>query len=206
MALNLCSVITANFLTLIKSNMSKKSLIVLSSPSGGGKTTLAKYLISLYPEIKFSVSATTRNKRPGETNAVDYYFLSNEEFADKIKENELIEFEEIFGNFYGTMKSATQKAIQNDEKLIFDIDVLGAISIKKVFPKESLLIFISPPSLEILESRLRNRKTESEEQIQIRLSRAEMEMGLKDQFDYVIINEDLESSKSKIAEIVKKYL
>ena len=186
--------------------MSKKSLIVLSSPSGGGKTTLAKYLMSLYPEIKFSVSATTRDKRPGETNAVDYYFLSNEEFANKIKENELIEFEEIFGNFYGTMKSATQKAIQNDEKLIFDIDVLGAISIKKAFPEESLLIFISPPSLEILESRLRNRKTESEEQIQIRLSRAEMEMGLKDQFDYVIINEDLESSKSKIAEIVKKYL
>jgi guanylate kinase len=186
--------------------MLKKSLIVLSSPSGGGKTTLAKYLIELYPQIKFSTSATTRTKRNGEINGKDYYFLSKDEFQKKIDNNELIEYEEIFGNFYGTLRSATEEAVKNDEILIFDIDVLGALSLKKAFPNNSLLIFISPPSLDILEKRLRNRKTETEEQIKTRLSRAEMEMSHKDKFDHIIINQDLETSKKKIEEIAKQYI
>jgi guanylate kinase len=186
--------------------MNKRSLIVLSSPSGGGKTTLAKHLMKLYPKIKFSTSATTRAKREGEIDGKDYYFLSKSEFEAKIQNDELIEYEEIFGNYYGTLKSVTEKAINNDELLIFDIDVLGALSIKKAFPDNSLLIFISPPSFEILEERLRNRKTESDEQIRIRLSRAEMEMSHKDKFNHIIVNNDLETSKTKIEEIAKKYL
>lgn len=186
--------------------MPKKSLIVLSSPSGGGKTTLAKHLIALYPEIKFSTSATTRKKREGEINGKDYFFLSKDEFNEKIDRDELIEYEEIFGNYYGTLRNVTENAINQDELLIFDIDVLGALSIKEAFPNDSLLIFISPPSFEILEERLRNRKTETEDQIKIRLSRAEMEMSHKDEFDHILINQDLETSKKKIEEIAKQYL
>lgn len=183
-----------------------KSLIVLSSPSGGGKTTIARHLMKIYPHIKFSVSATTRALRPGEKHGTDYFFLTKEEFQNKINQNELVEYEEIFGNYYGTLKSEIIKSIENNELVIFDIDVLGALSIRNAFPKESLLIFIAPPSLQVLESRLRNRKTESEEQIQTRLNRAEMELSKKDLFDEIIINENLETSKLLIIEIAKKYL
>lgn len=185
--------------------MKNKSLIVLSSPSGGGKTTLAKHLFGLYPQIKFSISATTRSMRPGEVNGKDYFFLTKNDFKQRIQNNELVEYEEIFGNYYGTLKSEVAKAIDSGEVLIFDVDVLGALSIKKHFPEESLLIFIAPPSIEILEARLRNRQTESEEQIRTRLARAEMELSKKELFDHIIINEDLESSKLKIEEVAHKY-
>ena len=183
--------------------MKNKRFIVLSSPSGGGKTTVAKYLMSKYPQISFSISATTRNKRPGEIDAKDYYFLSKEDFQSKIDNNELIEYEEIFGNYYGTLISELHRAKQEDKILLFDVDVKGALSIKKLYPEESLLIFLSPPSIEVLEQRLRNRKTESEEQLANRLSRAKSEIDQADKFDYLIVNNILEETLSKSENIIK---
>lgn len=185
---------------------SYKNLIVISSPSGGGKSTIAKYLLSLYPDIKFSISATTRKIREGEVEGKDYYFLSKELFVNKIKSNELVEYEEIFGNLYGTLKSEVANKIKNNDTILFDVDVKGALSLRKAFPEETLLIFIAPPSFEILEERLRSRRTESDEEIKNRLNRAEEENKYKGYFDYVIINDKLENAYKEIEEISKKHL
>jgi guanylate kinase len=183
-----------------------KSLIVISSPSGGGKSTIAKHLMSKFPKIEFSVSATTRRKREGEVDKRDYFFLTKEEFQSKIEGNELVEFEEIFGNYYGTLKSEVAKSIDNNKTLLFDVDVKGALSLRKNFPENTLLIFISPPNFEILENRLRNRRTESEEEIKRRLNRAEEENQYRDKFDYIIINDTLENAFSKIEMIAENHL
>ncbi len=183
-----------------------KNLIVLSSPSGGGKSTISKYLMELYPEIKFSVSATTRTKRPNEIHGKDYFFLTQEEFDNTIKNNGFVEYEGMFGNRYGTLKSEVEKAIANNDKILFDIDVKGAMSIKKAFPEESILLFIAPPSKKVQAERLRARSTETEEQIQNRLKRSEFEMSYADKFDHLIINDVLEIAKAEIKEIAKKYI
>lgn len=180
----------------------KKHLIVLSAPSGAGKTTVARHLLSTFPFLGFSVSATTRNKRPAEVHGRDYFFLSREEFKNRIAADDLIEYEEIFGNYYGTLKSVVQEALNRGEFLIFDVDVKGALSLRKAFPDDTLLLFVSPPDLETLAVRLRNRHTETEEQISLRLSRAEMEMGHRDQFDHVLVNDDLHKTLEKAVEIV----
>ena len=182
----------------------KKQLVTLSSPSGGGKSTVAHYLLKQFPEFRLSVSATTRKQRPGETHGKEYYFLTREEFERAIANNEFIEYEEIFGYYYGTLKSEVSKAVEEGEKIIFDIDVKGALSIKKLFPDVALLIFLAPPSFDILEERLRNRKTESEAQIQTRLARARMEMSLQNDFDYIIVNDRLEETFKQVEDIVKK--
>lgn len=184
--------------------MNKKRFIVLSSPSGGGKTTVAKYLMGKYPQISFSISATTRNIRTGEVDGKDYYFLSKEEFKSKIEQDELVEYEEIFGNYYGTLVSELQRAKNEDKILLFDVDVKGALSIRKFYPEESLLIFLSPPSIEILEQRLRNRKTENEEQLSIRLARAKSEIDQAEIFDYLIINNLLDETLDKSQNIIQK--
>ncbi len=183
-----------------------KSLIVISSPSGGGKSTIAKYLLSKYPKIEFSVSATTRKKREKETEGKDYHFLTKSQFQNKIENDELVEYEEIFGNYYGTLKSEVAKSIENNQTVLFDVDVKGALSLRKYFPENTLLIFISPPSIEILEQRLRNRRTESEEEIKNRLNRAEEEKQYSDKFDYLIVNDKLENAFAKIEEIAIKHL
>ena len=184
----------------------KKHLIVLSSPSGGGKTTLAKHLMKIRPELKFSISATTRKKRANEIEGKDYYFLSKDEFAEKIKNNELVEYEEIFGNYYGTMRSEVERNLHHNNILIFDVDVKGALNLKELYPEESLIIFVSPPDIETLRKRLTNRKTESNEEITIRLKRAEMEMKLSEDFDEIIINDKLENAFKDIEKIAEKYL
>jgi len=182
----------------------KKQLIVLSAPSGAGKTTLAHHLLATFPSFKFSISATTRKPRPNEVDGKDYYFLTEEKFKELIDNGGFVEYEQIFGNFYGTLKSEVEKSLEKGEIVVFDIDVKGALSIKRLYPDKSLLIFISPPSLEILKQRLINRKTETPEQLQQRFERIEMEMKLKDNFDYVVVNDDLEKAKREIEEIVKK--
>ena len=180
----------------------KKQLVILASPSGGGKSTVARHLMRTFPQLKFSVSATTRNMRQGEVDGREYHFLTREAFENAIRNDEFVEYEEIFGNLYGTLKSEINSAIRNGEKLIFDIDVKGAISLKKLYPEESLLIFISPPSQKVLEERLRKRKSESEEQILNRLSRAQLEMSLIDKFDFVVINDNLKQALDEAEDIV----
>lgn len=183
-----------------------KSLIVISSPSGGGKSTIAKHLMSLYPSLDFSISATTRKKREGEIDNKDYFFLSKEDFLEKIEKNDLVEYEEIFGNLYGTLKSEVSKSIDNNKTILFDVDVKGALSLRKNFPNQTLLIFIAPPNFEVLEERLRKRRTETEEEITRRLARAEEEDKYRDKFDYLIINDDLNESFRKIEDISNAHL
>lgn len=183
-----------------------KNLIVLSSPSGAGKSTLSNHLLELYPELRFSVSATTRTKRADEVHGKDYYFFSSDQFDEAIRNDQFIEFEEVFGNRYGTLFSEVQEAIINNEKILFDIDVKGAMSIKKAFPRSSSLVFIAPPTMKEIGNRLRARGTESEEQIVERMKRAEYEYSFKDQFDFVIVNDDLEKAKEELANVAKDYL
>lgn len=180
----------------------KKNILVLSSPSGGGKSTVAKFILENYKNFTFSISATTRNPRPGELNNIHYYFFSREEFRRRIQNDELIEYEEIFGNYYGTLKSTTDSILNLGKFLLFDVDVKGAMSIKKHFPDNSVLMFIAPPSLEILEHRLRNRNTETEEQLQKRLDRSRDEMEYIKYFDHHIVNDELETTLTEISDIL----
>ncbi len=174
--------------------MVRGKLIVISAPSGSGKTTIAKKMLERFPFMRFSVSATTRPKRNGEVEGKDYFFLTREEFEKKIQNGELLEWEEIYGNYYGTLKSIVEDALKSGDILIFDVDVNGAISIKEKFPDDSILIFIKPPNMETLKERLKRRRTESEEQIKKRLERVPMELEKAKYFDYIFVNDDLEDT------------
>ncbi|HZK76081.1 MAG TPA: guanylate kinase [Candidatus Kapabacteria bacterium] len=183
--------------------MNSHSLIVLSAPSGAGKTTIAREILARHPaEVIFSVSATTRAMRPQERDGADYYFLTREKFEELIASQALIEHEEIFGNYYGTPKSEVERARQMGKRLLFDIDVKGGLSIRRQFPKESLLIFIAPPDMATLEARLRTRMTESDEIIARRLERAQMEMAMMDQYDHIVVNDDLERAVGEVEGII----
>lgn len=182
--------------------MSKGKLIVISAPSGCGKTTIVKAILKKHPDILFSVSATTRAIREGEKNGKDYYFLSKEEFKKRIENGDLIEWEEIFGNLYGTLKSEVAKALAENKVMLFDVDVNGAISVKRNFPDNTLLIFIKPPSLDILKERLIKRNTEDNETIEKRLKRVSMELGEEEKFDFQVVNDDLEKAINEVDEII----
>ncbi len=179
----------------------KSPYIVFSAPSGGGKTTIVKMLHKKYPQTIISVSATTRPKRPGEQDGVDYYFLTREEFEQKIKEGKFLEYEEVHGNYYGTLKEVVEKHVQDNRVVLFDIDVNGALSIKKHYPN-AILIFIKPPSEEVLVERLKKRRTETEESIRRRLQRLPYEYEQAKKFDYVVVNDDLEQTLKEVERIV----
>ncbi|MBU3678565.1 MAG: guanylate kinase [Candidatus Kapabacteria bacterium] len=185
---------------------SRKHLIVLSAPSGAGKTTVARHLLATFPQMRFSVSATTRQQRPGELHGKDYYFLPREEFRRAIENGDLIEYEEIFGNYYGTLRSVVSQAVSRGEFLVFDVDVKGALSLRQAFPDDTLLIFVAPPSLEALEQRLTQRHTETAEQIATRLSRAEMEMAHQEMFDVILVNSDLEHTLERAETLVRDHV
>ena len=182
-------------------------IIAVSSPSGGGKTSIVKRILKDFPEIVFSVSATTRPKRQNEVNGVEYFFVSEVEFELKIKNKEFIEWERFYDYYYGTLKSVVEDNIKIGKSVLFEVDVKGALSLKKIYP-ESILIFIDPPSFEELVKRLKNRKTENQVDLQKRIDRAKMELSHKQDFDYIFVNDELqkvyESVKSLIKEIINK--
>jgi guanylate kinase len=180
----------------------KGKLIVISAPSGCGKTTIAKSILARHPDILFSVSATTRPKRNGEVNGKDYYFFTKQEFEERKDLGDLVEWEEIYGNYYGTLKSEINRALLKDNSMLFDVDVKGALSIRQHFPNESVLIFIKPPSLEILKQRLEKRSTESTETLKRRLERVPMELEFGDKFDFQIVNDNLHKAIDDVDTIV----
>jgi len=186
--------------------MSRGKLIVVSAPSGAGKTTIVKAILAKYPSLLFSVSATTRPIRSDETEGRDYFFLPREEFERRITAGQLVEWEEIYGNLYGTLKSEVDKALSAGKTMLFDIDVKGAISIKRHYPSDAVLIFVKPPSFEVLRSRLLNRKTEDEATIKRRLGRVPMELETGNQFDYQVVNNDLQTAVQEVEQIVAKQL
>jgi len=182
-------------------------LFIISAPSGAGKTTIIKELFKASPGLKFSVSATTRAKRAGEQNGKDYYFLTDAEFDEKLSNNEFVEWENVHGNRYGTLKSEVEKYINSPIHIVFDVDVKGALSIKKLFP-DAIMIFINVHEEQLL-SRLHKRNTETEEQINKRIDRIAIEIKEKDKFDHIVDNSNkpvgLQKAVSELKEIINKY-
>lgn len=182
-------------------------LIIFSAPSGAGKTTIVRYLLGSGLNLEFSVSAASRNIRPGEIHGKDYYFLNPDEFREKINNNEFLEWEEVYpDHFYGTLKSEVDRIIEAKRNVIFDVDVKGGMNIKKNYGDQALSVFVMPPGLDILEARLRGRSTESEESLQKRLGKAEYEMGSAGQFDMILVNDDLEEACKEANRAVKIFL
>lgn len=183
-------------------------LIVFSAPSGSGKTTIVHHLLEQKElNLGFSVSATSRPRRAQEEHGRDYYFLSKEAFEKHIKNNDFLEWEEVYkDNYYGTLQAEVERIWKEGKAVIFDIDVVGGLRIKKKYPENTLAIFVQPPSLEVMEQRLRNRKTESEEKILERLNKAEKELKFATDFDVILINDDLETAKKGAIRLVETFL
>ena len=180
------------------------NFITISAPSGSGKTTLCKALQLVEPEIEWSISYTTREKRSIEENGVDYFFISEEEFEDLIIQGHFVEWQNVHGFYYGTSVSNLENAIKNDKIMLIEMDVKGSMSIKKLFPDQTFSIFIMPPSISKLRERLRSRGTDSERRINIRLKRFQEEMEFREKFDYVMINEDLDLAKIELQKTIIK--
>lgn len=186
--------------------MNSAKLFVISAPSGGGKTSIVKAILEKHPEFLFSISATTRAMRAGEIDGKDYFFLRKEDFETKIQQGELVEYEQLYNNYYGTLKRETDRALHNGKSMLFDVDVKGGLSIKKVCGEQAVLIFIAPPSVEALEARLRNRKTEDEEKIQKRVARFPVELEIGKQFDYTVVNDVLTQAIDDVLKIIEHTL
>lgn len=184
--------------------MTQGRLIVLSAPSGSGKTTIARAVMNRYPAMLFSVSATTRSRRPNETDGKDYFFLSKDEFQSRIALHGLVEWEEIYGNYYGTLKSEVDKVLTAGSVMMFDVDVKGALSIKRAYPEDAVLIFIRPPSVETLRQRLVDRKTEDAATVETRMQRVAMELEMVSQFDHVVVNDQLDRAIEEVDAIVRQ--
>ena len=183
----------------------KGAIIAISAPSGTGKTTILRRILSDFPEIVFSVSATTRKRRKNEVEGVDYYFISEEEFKKKIQNNEFVEWELFYDYYYGTFRDFIENCTNNGKSVILEVDVHGAVEIKRIYP-DAILIYIAPPSLEELRIRLKKRQTENEEDLMKRIERAKMELSHKDKFDYFIINNDLNTAYNEIKNLIGKII
>ena len=181
--------------------------VIFSAPSGAGKTTLVKHLLASDLDLAFSISACTRSPRANEKHGKDYYFFSKEEFESKIKENDFLEWEEVYdGNYYGTLKSEIDRIWGEGKHVIFDVDVVGGVNLKEYFKDEALSIYVEAPSIEELEKRLRSRETETEETIRKRIGKAIEESKFKSKFDEVIVNEDLNKAKADAEELLRNFL
>lgn len=188
--------------------MSSGKAIIFSAPSGSGKTTIVKHLLQKFPNLGFSISACTRDKRGrAEQDGKDYYFLTPDEFKEKIDKDQFIEWEEVYeGNFYGTLKEEIQRIWDNGRHVIFDVDVKGGLNLKKYFGDSGLAIFVQVPSLDDLAIRLRDRGTESEASLSRRLYKAKFEMGFKDKFDVILLNNDLQTSFREAENLVLDFI
>ncbi|MFM1878786.1 MAG: guanylate kinase [Bacteroidota bacterium] len=183
-------------------------LFVFSAPSGSGKTTIVRHLLN-QPELNlaFSVSATSRPRRPKEKHGEHYYFMNVSEFKQHIKNGDFLEWEEVYrDNFYGTLKSEVERLWAEGKNVIFDIDVVGGLRIKKKFPDQTLAVFVKPPSVDELKIRLKKRSTESEDKINMRIAKASVELATAPQFDFIIKNYDLDTALNEAHELVKNYL
>lgn len=182
-------------------------LIIISAPSGSGKTTIAKYLLAQMPVLEFSISATTRSKRPGEEHGKDYYFISVEEFNTRVANGEFVEHEEVYeGVFYGTLKSEVERIWAKGHHVVFDVDVVGAKNLKQMYGDKALLMFITLPDFETLENRLRSRSTETAEQLDMRLGKARHELEYEKYADVRLINDVLENAQQKAQQIVTRFI
>lgn len=194
-------------LSALSIDMVEGKLIIFSAPSGAGKTTIVHHLLDKIPELEFSISATTRPKRGDEVHGRDYYFISKEEFLHKIAKKEFVEFEEVYtGTFYGTLRSEIQRIWDHGKHVIFDIDVVGGLHLKKKFGDQALAIFVQPPSLEVLIERLTGRGTDSAEKLAERIVKADKELRYADRFDVIQKNYDLETACSEAVELVSNFL
>ena len=182
-------------------------LIVISAPSGAGKTSIVHHLLKNMSELSFSVSACSREKREKETHGEDYYFLGVEGFKEKIKEDAFLEWEQVYENqYYGTLKSEIERIWSAGKTVIFDVDVVGGLNIKKQYPTECLSVFIMPPSVNVLRERLSGRGSESEEKIEIRLDKAEEEIAQNQKFDTIILNDDFEIACEETQEVITNFI
>ncbi len=182
--------------------------VIFSAPSGSGKTTIVRHLLKVIPGLEFSISACTRDKRGRtEQDGKDYYFLSVDEFKQKIDNGEFIEWEEVYpGNYYGTLKSEIARIWQAGKAVIFDVDVKGGVNLKNYFKEKALAVFVKVPSLEVLAERLRARGTEDEESLSERLYKAQFELQFEDRFDATIVNDDLQKALQEAEKLVREFL
>jgi len=188
-----------------KSRQSEK-ILIFSAPSGAGKSTIVQHLMKIYPYLGFSVSATSRHPRGEEQNGKEYYFLTTEQFEERIKNSELIEYQEVYkGFYYGTLRSEVERICNEGKIAVFDIDVKGGINLKKLYGERALSIFIMPPNVEALRERLKLRGTETEESIERRVSKATEEIGYASEFDLTLINDNLESCLREAEKIVERF-
>lgn len=188
--------------------MQQGKAIIFSAPSGSGKTTIVKHILSKFPNIEFSISASTRDKRGrSETNGKDYHFLNPEEFKDKIDQNEFVEWEEVYeGNFYGTLKSEIERIWSKGHHVIFDVDVKGGISLKQYFGEDALSIFVKVRDMDVLAERLKDRGTEDEASLSRRLYKAKFEMSFENKFDVTLVNDRLDESFVQAEKLIDNFL
>lgn len=182
-------------------------LIVFTAPSGAGKTTLVKYLLSTLDQLTFSVSATTREKRANETHGKDYYFLSKADFKQKLEKSDFLEWQEVYdGNYYGTLQSEIERIFALGKHIIFDVDVQGALNIKKMYGDQVLTVFVMPPNVETLRQRLLRRQSETPETLQRRVDKAVFELSYSSKFDTTVLNDDLVVAKADALKLVQDFL
>ncbi|MBR5585581.1 MAG: guanylate kinase [Alistipes sp.] len=182
-------------------------LVIFSAPSGSGKTTIVRELLKRFDCFEFSISATSRQPRGKEQHAIDYYFMTNEEFRERVERDEFVEWEEVYaGTCYGTLKSEMERIWAKGKVIIFDVDVMGGINLKRLFGNDACSVFIMPPSMEELERRLRGRGTDAEEVIVKRIAKAEFELSKAPEFDFVVVNDDLQVAVDETAAIITNFL